>query len=91
MEGYFKPGELKRKKGGQRQCEKCHRIYNNRAVPQRCHKPCDNFLGGNYVPKPIKTGAFLITAILASVRLNEKGTNVRVFANIGDEKKVSLF
>ena len=46
------------------------------------------FLGGTYVAKVAKLGAVLITAFLASVRLNERGNNVRTFVHIGEEKKV---
>ena len=33
MEGHPKPGELKRKKAGQKKCNNCHKIWNNAATP----------------------------------------------------------
>ena len=86
MEGHPKPGELKRKKAGQKKCNNCHKIWNNAATPNVCS--CKAFLGGTYVAKVAKLGAVLITAFLASVRLNERGNNVRTFVHIGEEKKV---
>ena len=89
MEGHCKAGDLKRKKSGQTKCQNCQTSYNNKAIPRICsNKSCNSFLGGKFVPKPPKPGAFLITDNLASVRLNEKGTNVRTFVSIGQEKKV---
>ena len=89
MNEHCNPGEQKRKKSGQTKCNNCHKIYNNKSVPKMCsNTSCNSSLDGNFAQKPSKTGAFLLDPILASVRLNEKGTNVRTFASVGEDKKV---
>ena len=84
---YPKPGDFSRRKSGQRKCDGCNKMYNNRATPERCSE-CDTYLGGTYVEKLLKLGAVLITSYIVSVRLSEKKPDLRTFVYLGAEKKV---
>ena len=85
------PGRRKKNKVGHFKCNNCDKVYNNRAKPKYCsNTECNYYLGGKYVPKPSVAGAFLITAFLVSVRLNEAGINARAFVTIGEERKVTI-
>lgn len=83
------PGKRKRKIG-QINCNNCDKLYNNRSIPRICsNTACNYYLGGSFVPKVSIAGAFLITNVLASVRLNEKGINARAFVSLGEDRKVT--
>ena len=95
MEGnYCKPGELKRKKSGQKTCDKCKLVYNNAAIPEFCtnetssNETCKNYLGGKFKPATSKLDATMISSTLASVRVNATGQNIRTFVKVGKERKV---
>ena len=88
---YPKPGELLKRKAGNKECTGCGKSYNNKSLPKVCsNSPCKTYPGGKFVAKVCKLAAILITAFIVSVRLNEKGPNVRVFVDMGEEKKVRL-
>ena len=78
----------KKKKKGQTTCNNCGKLYNNNSVPSLCS--CNHFLGGKWKPdtKATVARAFLITSALASVREHDQGENKRIFASLGDQKKV---
>ena len=80
---------MKRKKPGHTSCNNCGKEYNNNAVPRLCIS-CNHYLGGKAVlaTKPTVAAAFLVTAVLASVRQSDTGANVRIFVSIGEERKV---
>ena len=95
MEGkYCKPGELKRKKSGQKTCTKCKIQYNNAAIPEFCtniisaNETCRNYLGGKFKPTAAKIDAKMLTSNIASIRVNITGQNIRTFAKVGNEQKV---
>ena len=91
MDEHCKLGELKRKKSGQLKCQNCQKSYNNASTPQYCSNDlCKKWLGGKFVPKPSQPTAFLLNDKLASVRIREKGRNIRAFVSIGAQKKVRL-
>ena len=81
-----------KKKRGHTSCNNCGKVYNNNSVPRFCS--CDHYLGGKGKSEGKSdtltsvTGALMITAALASVRLNETGENVRIFVCLGEDKKV---
>ena len=79
-----------KKKRGHTTCNNCGKVYNNNSVPRFCS--CDHYLGGQGKSDTLTsiTGALMITAALASVRSNERGENVRTFACLGKDKKVTV-
>ena len=82
-------GSLKRKKKGQRTCSDCGKTYNNACVPSNCE--CGYELGGTFRPKTVESKIYkdaqVINSNLVSVRLHEKGPNIRTFVSL-DENKV---
>ena len=81
-----------RPKRGHKQCPKCHKLYNNNALPLRCTEPhCDGYLGGQKPATKEKDPiALLITSTIASVRHKPGGGHVRVFVDL-KENKVFVF
>ena len=77
------------KKKGHTYCPRCGKEYNNRVKPKYCtQENCDAYLGGKYKP-PDKNqilDAKLITAHIASVRLNKAGVPVRTFVDLKQNK-----
>ena len=87
----FLLGSFKRKKKGQTSCDGCKRNYNNACIPAVCE--CGYQMGGGFQPKEKKqrkhmNTAKLITADLVSVRLNIRGTNVRAFVDLVENKVI---
>lgn len=79
-------GPLGQSKPGQKECKKCLKRYNNRAIPEFCDQ-CDNYLGGNFRKKDtISNDAQLITPSLASVRTNQAGVPTRTFVDVSLNK-----
>ena len=71
---------------GQTVCNKCLKVFNNRAVPQHCDS-CNHYLGGKFEKKETKIqDAKLITANLASVRTNQVGLATRTFVDVSLNK-----
>ena len=76
---------LKRQKSGQKICPKCHKQYNNRAIPNKCFN-CQAFLGGKYKLTAETQDAKLINSSIASVRLGTTGVHRRVFVDLKENK-----
>ena len=88
---YCRTTILKRKRSGHFTCSNCNAVYNNAHIPKLCtNTPCDQFLGGKYEPKVKQLDAKLLTEHLVSVRVREKGLNIRTFVQIGKDKKVRI-
>ena len=83
---------FRRPKRGHKQCPRCHKLYNNNALPLRCTEPqCNGYLGGKEpTPTEKDPDALLITSDIASVRLRTGGVAVRVFVDL-KENKVFVF
>ena len=79
-------GSLAKKKG-QTVCHGCPTVYNNRVLPQNCGN-CSAYLGGKYEAKEKVMDAKMITADIASVRLNQAGIPIRVFVDLKDKRCV---
>ena len=84
-------GSFERKRKGQTSCDRCKKNYNNACIPAVCE--CGYQIGGGFQPKTKKQRkhldtAKLITADLVSVRLNKRGTNVRAFADLAENKVI---
>ena len=89
MDPFHELGSLQRQKSGQTICPKCNKQYNNRALPNKCFD-CQAFLGGNFRPKDKSTDGKLITATIASVRLNKAGVHKRIFVDLKQSKVCSV-
>ena len=85
MDPFFDVGSLKKQKSGQKICPKCHKQYNNRAIPNKCFN-YQAFLGGNYKQTAETKDAKLISSSIASVRMGTTGVHRRVFVDLKENK-----
>ena len=82
-------GLLRRKRTGQTTCNGCNKVYNNRSVPPNC-VDCQYYLGGKHIAQCVKSDALRINETMMSVRVNERGIDIRSFITLaGNKKKVS--
>ena len=82
-------GFIRKPARGQKSCPKCHKRYNNNALPLRCTEAnCDGYLGGQepIIVKEKDPIAQLITSTIASVRQHPGGHPVRVFVDLKENK-----
>ena len=82
-------GFYKSKPKGQTACYCCNLMHNNAHIPRFCS--CGAELGGKHEPaRNMLTGAKVINNELVSVRRTRRGTNIRIFVNLM-ENKVKMF